>query len=106
MALIGCYLLLLTSAHSWTIGASSTSKTTRGGRIALQTPQEALAPQLVDAAASLSFEEVATIPKPGSMGLGAVHFSPDDRYVTYLGSADAASLTRQLFAYDRETGQT
>ena len=45
MALIGCYLLLLTSAHSWTIGASSTSKTTRGGRIALQTPQEALAPQ-------------------------------------------------------------
>ena len=100
-----CYLLLLSGAHSWTIGASVMPKRNRGGVITLKSPQEeSVAP--LDTAARLTLEDVATIPKPGSMGLGLVRFSPDDRYVTYLGSAEAASLTRQLFAYDRETGET
>ena len=49
---------------------------------------------------------MATIPKPGSQGLGMIHFSPDDRYVTFLGNENSAALTRQLYAYDRETGAT
>lgn len=35
-----------------------------------------------------------------------VNFSPDDRYITYLGSANAADLSLQLYVYDRETGET
>ena len=41
---------------------------------------------------------------PGSQGLGLIKFSPDSRHVTYLRSADG-SLTRQMYAYDRETGE-
>ena len=71
--------------------------------LAASTPQASMSPSLSPAAAVLSFQELATIPKPGSQGLGMVRFSPDDRYVTYLGSSDAASLTRQLYVYDRQT---
>ena len=68
-------------------------------------PQASLVPQL-STASVLTFEEVAAIPRPGAQGLSMVKFSPDDRYVTYLGSVEAASLTRQLYVYDRETGNT
>lgn len=69
-------------------------------------PQESLAPNLSADAEDVGFKDIATIPKPGAAGLSLVKFSPDDRYVTYLGSVDATSLTRQLYAYDRETGET
>eukprot|EP00966_Prymnesium_polylepis_P062700 1455389-Prymnesium_polylepis.1 len=75
-------------------------------RVRARSPHALASPTFTGASSCLSFEQVATIPKPGAMGLGNIQFSPDDRYVTYLGSADAASLTRQLFAYDRETGET
>ena len=80
----------------------------RGGHTALTaagpspTPQEVLAPHLAEGA--VGFEQIATIPRPGSQGLGMIQFSPDDKYVTYLGSLDATSLTRQLYAFDRTTG--
>lgn len=70
----------------------------------MRSPQEQLAPSALPGA--LDFDDVATIPRPGSQGLSMVSFSPDDRYVTYLGSVDSTSLTRQLFAFDRETGET
>ena len=56
-------------------------------------------------AGAIGFEEIATIPRPGSKGLTQVAFSPDDRFVTYLGG-DPTTLTRQLYAFDRETGET
>eukprot|EP00964_Phaeocystis_antarctica_P086554 scaffold54834_cov57-Phaeocystis_antarctica.AAC.1 len=56
-------------------------------------------------AGALGFEDIATIPKPGQQGLSQVAFSPDGRHVTYLGG-DPTSLTRQLFAFDCETGAT
>merc|ERR1740124_1965660 len=62
-----------------------------------------MSPQLREGA--LGFEDIATIPKPGQQGLSQVAFSPDGRHVTYLGG-DPASLTRQLFAFDCETGKT
>jgi len=68
-------------------------------------PQASLVPQL-STTSVLTFEEVAAIPRPGAQGPSMVKFSPDDRYVTYLGSVEAASLTRQLYVYDRETGST
>ena len=57
------------------------------------------------AGGAIGFEEIATIPRPGSKGLTQVAFSPDDRFVTYLGG-DPTTLTRQLYAFDRETGET
>ena len=73
---------------------------------ATASPQDSLVPVLSGAAELLTFEEIATIPKPGSRGLSMVNFSPDDRYITYLGSANAADLSLQLYVYDRETGET
>jgi dipeptidyl-peptidase-4 len=53
---------------------------------------------------SLSPEDVAVYPRPG-MGIpGALAFSPDDRWITYLFSP-AHSLTRQLFAYNAQTAE-
>ncbi len=49
-------------------------------------------------------EEVAKYPRPGTAIPGALAFSPDDKLITYLFSPDA-SLTRQLYAFDPETGE-
>ncbi len=49
-------------------------------------------------------EEVAKFPRPGTAIPGALAFSPDDELITYLFSPDA-SLTRQLYAYNPETGE-
>lgn len=65
-------------------------------------PQASLKPSVRSGAATLSYEDIATIPKPGSQGLGMIAFSPDDRYITYLGSADSTSLRRQLYVFDRQ----
>ena len=93
----------------FTIGVATTRAVSRRASLKLQeedSPQKSVVPVLSGSATCLSFEQIATIPKPGTLGLNAVKFSPDDRYVTYLGSTDATSLTRQLFAYDRHTGET
>ena len=104
-----CQLLLLSGSYALTIGAAVPLSTSRAGSIKQQevSPQASLAPTLTGAAALLSFEQIATMPKPGSTPLSMLNFSPDDRYVTYLGvPPGAASLTQQLFAYDRTTGET
>lgn len=102
--LVCSVVLLLTGADSLLLASRARAKSRVSHITSSESPQESLAPQLLESL--LTHEEVATIPKPGSMGLGAVNFSPDDRYITYLGTADATSLTRQLFSYDRETGET
>lgn len=52
----------------------------------------------------ISLEDVARRPAPGVAVPGTIHFSPDDTLITYLFSADG-SLSRQLYAFDPETGQ-
>ncbi len=52
----------------------------------------------------LTPEDVATYPLPGLAIPGDFAFSPDDRLITFLHSPDE-SLTRQLYAYDPETGE-
>ncbi len=49
-------------------------------------------------------EAVATYPLPGMAIPDAFAFSPDDRLVTFLASADGG-LTRQLYALDPATGE-
>jgi dipeptidyl-peptidase-4 len=46
---------------------------------------------------SLTFEELATYPLPGTAAPSALRFSPDDSHVTFLWSA-GGSLTQELFA--------
>jgi dipeptidyl-peptidase-4 len=55
-------------------------------------------------APSWSIEEVARYPRPGLAYPNALAFSPDDRLVTYLWSS-RGDLTRQLYAFDPETGE-
>lgn len=51
----------------------------------------------------LTLEETIKFPLPGMNAPGMLRFSPDGRAITYLYSPDS-SLTRQLYAYDLETG--
>ncbi|HLZ07830.1 MAG TPA: DPP IV N-terminal domain-containing protein, partial [Chloroflexota bacterium] len=53
---------------------------------------------------SLTVEDVARLPLPGTLHPTDVAFSPDDRSLTFLWSPDG-SLSRQLYAFDLETGQ-
>jgi len=53
---------------------------------------------------SLTIEEIARYPLPGMAVPGSPAFSPDDRLVTYLFSPEG-SLTRQLYAFDPQTGR-
>ena len=52
----------------------------------------------------LPIEEIAKYPLPGMAIPGDLAFSPDDKLLSYLFSPDA-SLTRQLYLFDLETGQ-
>jgi dipeptidyl-peptidase-4 len=52
---------------------------------------------------ALASEDVATYPLPGMAIPGDFAFSPDNRLITFLDSADG-SLTRQLYALDPQTG--
>lgn len=54
--------------------------------------------------ATLTVETVATFPLPGTSIPTNLAFSPDDRLITYLFSADE-SLVRQLYAFDPATGE-
>jgi dipeptidyl-peptidase 4 len=52
----------------------------------------------------ISVEDVATYPLPGMNAPTAVTFSSDDSLIAYLYSPEG-SLTRQLFAFDPNSGQ-
>jgi hypothetical protein len=52
----------------------------------------------------ITFEDIATFPRPGCSAPDSIAFSPDDSVVTYLASADG-SLTRQLYAMDIVSGE-
>ena len=52
----------------------------------------------------MPLEEVARYPLPGMTQPGALAFSPDDRYLTYLHSPER-SLRRELWAEDVVTGE-
>jgi dipeptidyl-peptidase-4 len=54
---------------------------------------------------SLPLEALAQYPLPGMAFPDRLAFSPDDRWITYLFSPDG-SLSRRLFAYDQQTGET
>ena len=52
----------------------------------------------------IPIEEVARAPLPGMAIPGALAFSPDDQFVTYLLSPEA-NLVRQLHVFNPETGE-
>ena len=53
---------------------------------------------------TISYEDIATFPRPGCSAPDSIAFSPDDSVVTYLASSDG-SLSRQLYAMDVANGQ-
>ena len=53
----------------------------------------------------IPIEAVAAYPLPGTVAPNKFAFSPDDRWLTYLFSAEG-SLTQQLYAFDIETCQS
>lgn len=54
-----------------------------------------------ESTADFLLEEVARYPRPGLIAPGAVAFSPDDKWITYLFSP-GGDLTLQLYRYDPE----
>jgi len=66
--------------------------------------QDSKAAQTKNSVPAFPIEEVARYPRPGTAIPGELAFSPDDKWITYLFSPDA-SLTRQLYAVDPETGK-
>lgn len=54
-------------------------------------------------ASAIPIEAIASYPLPGTVVPGDITWSPDDKLITYLLSPDL-SLTRQLYAFDPETG--
>ena len=52
----------------------------------------------------IPIEEVARAPLPGMAIPGALAFSPDDRFITYLLSPEA-NLVRQLYLFNPESGE-
>ena len=64
--------------------------------------QADMLPKLRDS--RITFEDIATFPRPGCAAPDSIAFSPDDSVVTYLASADG-SLTRQLYAMDIVSGE-
>jgi dipeptidyl-peptidase-4 len=59
---------------------------------------------VIGADSAITVEDIARFPLPGMVFPTDVAFSPDDQSITFLWSPDA-SLTRQLYAFDLETGQ-
>ena len=57
-----------------------------------------------DVVTTISFEDVATFPRPGTVLPGAIAFAPGDTHLTYLHSGDA-SLSRQLYKMDLADGK-
>ncbi len=52
----------------------------------------------------IPIEEVARYPQPGTVAPGALSFSPDGKLVTFLFSGEG-TLTRQLYAFDPDSGK-
>ena len=52
----------------------------------------------------ISLKDVADLPWPGMTIPGSFAFSPDDRWLTYLGSQDQ-TLNRHLVGFDTQTGE-
>ena len=69
-------------------------------------PQALLAASAPPQGGSLGFEDVARLPRPGSQGVASAAFSPDGAWLTYLASADGASLSTELYATRVATGET
>jgi dipeptidyl-peptidase-4 len=64
---------------------------------------EGPAPMIAPAGRTLTYDDVATMPRPGAAIPTKIHFSPDGKAVTMLvGAAD--SLVRELVALDGSTG--
>jgi dipeptidyl-peptidase-4 len=62
-------------------------------------------PNSADQLKSLPLEALAQYPLPGMAFPDCLTFSPDDRWITYLFSPES-SLTRRLFTYDPEKGES
>lgn len=62
-------------------------------------------PTPMPSASPITLEDIATYPLPGTATPGAVRFSPDDRWLTFLDSPDD-SLSRELFALDLQQAET
>ncbi|KAJ1490770.1 dipeptidyl peptidase IV N-terminal region-domain-containing protein, partial [Baffinella frigidus] len=69
--------------------------------MAAESHQAGYLPTLVDS--SITYEDIATFPRPGCSAPDSIGFSPDDTVVIYLASSDG-SLTRQLYAMDITSG--
>jgi dipeptidyl-peptidase-4 len=54
---------------------------------------------------TITIEQVARFPRPGTVVPGALRFTPDSKALTYLFSAEG-SLVRSLWRYDLATGDT
>lgn len=54
---------------------------------------------------NIKLDDIVQFPLPGMNVPGAVTFSPNGRFLTYLFSPDGG-LVRQLFGYELETGKT
>ena len=52
----------------------------------------------------LTIEQVAQLPRPGTVIPGRIAFTPDGKAITYLLSAQG-NLERSLWRYDIETGK-
>ena len=52
----------------------------------------------------ITTNDVASYPLPGCVTPSQYHFSPDDKYITYLRSTET-SLTKQLYAFNPATGE-
>lgn len=53
---------------------------------------------------AITFEDIATFPRPGCSAPDSINFSLDDSTVTFLSSSDG-SLTRQLYAMNIASGE-
>ena len=53
---------------------------------------------------SVTLEQIAKLPRPGTSGLGTFRFTPDGSGILFLQSEDG-TLTRSLWLYDIESGQ-
>jgi hypothetical protein len=59
---------------------------------------------MTDARRPLTPRDIAHLPVPGMNAPVAARFAPDGRHVTYLYSSEG-TLTRELWALDRQTGR-
>jgi len=55
---------------------------------------------------SLTWSQIAKLPRPGFQSIGNVSFTPDGKHVLYLRSQEYGSLSRQLYATNLATGET